>query len=66
MKEGMEIEARIVMETEVIEENIKLRKKKEEISKEFQKKKVKFKTRGKITKAEQQEMKRTHRSGVFD
>ena len=37
----MEIKDKIVMETEIIEENIKLRKKKEKISKEVQKKKFK-------------------------
>ena len=43
-----------------VEKDIKLRKK-EEISKEVQKKKFKFRTRGKITKAEQKELIRTHK-----
>ena len=43
----------IVIEAENIEENLKLKKRKEKIGREALKKKFKFKKRGKLTKAEQ-------------
>ena len=54
------IKDRIVLEVEERKENIKLRKKKTEISKEVKKKKFQFETRVKLTKADQKEIKRTH------
>ena len=60
------VKDRVVLETENIDMNVKVRKKKAEISKEVQKKKFIFNTRGKLTKAEQKEIIRTHRGGVFD
>ena len=65
-QEVMIVKDRVVLETESIEMAVKLRKKKEEISKEVKKKKFIFNTRGKLTKDEQKEMVRTHRGGVFD
>ena len=66
MQDVMIVKDRVVLETEDIEMNLKLMKRKAEINKEVQKKKIKFNTRGKITKAEQKELLRTHRGGVFD
>ena len=65
-QEVMIVKDRVVLETESIEMAVKLRKKKEEISKEVKKKKFIFNTRGKLTKDEQKEMVRTHRGGLFD
>ena len=65
VKDAWEIKDGIIMETERVEKDTKLRKKKEEISKEVQKKKFKFRNRGKITKAEQRALIRTPKGGAL-
>ena len=66
MRNAVPVKDRIILESENVEEKILQKKKKMEKKSLYPKKKFKFRTKGKLTKAEQKEIKRTHKGGAFD
>ena len=66
MRNAVPVKDRIILESENVEEKILQKKKKMEKKSLDPKKKFKFRTRGKLTKVEQKEIKHTHKGGAFD
>ena len=67
MRNAGPMKDRIILESEQAEEKMFQKKKKKMEKKSLDPKKMfKFRTKGKLTKAEQKEIKRTHKGGAFD